>query len=272
MCCRRAQSRARRRVRPQRPHSSGTRAPARHAAPARPPCAPRAPSCTTHPKPRPPSHSSGARARARRAAPARPPCARRAQSWGAQQSGFRSGQESLLLRSAVRRQVNLRCLAYVAQRWRIDDARHRGEQPPCLATQRHITMRSLPFYLPIQCATTRNRVSPAAHPSVLPPSTTMTSRGGGNRLRRWRTHSAMHRASFSAWRALRRARQREPQGGRAAHGMPSSSCRHIMRATCMCTTCEGPIPDRTQGFRVLCTLALQPVGLLLVVLGCVGTG
>ena len=36
-----------------------------------------------------------------------------------------------------------------------------------------------------------------AHPSVLPPSTTMTSSGGGKRLRRCRTHPATHFSSFS---------------------------------------------------------------------------
>ena len=67
-------------------------------------------------------------------------------------------------------------------------------------------------------STTWNRVPLAAHSSVLPPSTTMTSRGGGNRLRRWRTHSAMHRASFSAWRALRRYVSEQPRVRRRAHG------------------------------------------------------
>jgi len=46
-----------------------------------------------------------------------------------------------------------------------------------------------------------------AHPSVLPPSTTMTSSGGGKRLRRCSTQPAMHFSSFSACRALRRRRQ-----------------------------------------------------------------
>ena len=224
-CCRRARSRARRRARPRRPCPSGARAPARHAALARPPCAQRTQSCRAYPK------------------------------------------TLTLVLSAV---LLLWLYTLYSGAERTCDASHTcpntggafhcaqrlGRAATMVAPCIHLMTHRLTFRGLCSMLARGTGFVQAAHPSVLPPSTTMTSRGGGNRLRRWRTHSAMHRPSFSAWHALRRARQRAAKRQQDSRQTtldlhPKSRCRHSARATGECACGREPVPSTGQGFDCL---------------------